>query len=467
MKMKKFVLVGMLTSLLLSACGGGGGSAGTSNGGSNAIQMPGTVSVNTPYAALPLTLTGISYPSSYTSSANITSVSVCDVDSNSTSYPINWTGPQNLPSIANSTLNSSFQTLVNIKDILPDGSLPVVCANPNNISEFVRTLSRLKALRTDIITLSQWHWAKINSDGSFSITGDTSGSLSDAQLTQYVNAAHAAGVKVMLANQIQGFVDSTGNIIQTPAGNSSNYTLWLNAFQPFMLNRATFFQSLAVDFWEMGCNSCIYMDAGDNSASAVAIFAAAYESMLPRVSEIFKGKRYISGNENILTSNVLSYIDYIAAGLWTNNNYTVSSETAVNVSDYKSNLSSNISSLMQYNKPIMVDVGIQSRANALSEPGYLEETECTSSIGSLGHSNTCIQQQTATNFSLQAIVIEAQFEYISSQSLPSGSIVRVSDYWQTDFMNQNNQGPTFPNLGYSIRNKPAESIVGKWFLRNN
>jgi len=64
-------------------------------------------------------------------------------------------------------------------------------------------------------------------------------------------------------------------------------------------------------------------------------------------------------------------------------------------------------------------------------------------------------------FALQAIVIEAQFETFTSVTLSPGSIVGVSDYWQTDFMSAN--GPTFPNIASSIRNKPAEGIVKQWF----
>ena len=126
-----------------------------------------------------------------------------------------------------------------------------------------------------------------------------------------------------------------------------------------------------------------------------------------------------------------------------------------------SNTVANLSSILAIGKPVMAFAGIQSRSNALSLPGYMEETQCTDSVGTLAFSTSCIQRQTTTNFALQAIVIEAQLETFASFRLPIGSIVGILDYFQTDFMSAD--GPTFPNIASSIRNKPAEGIVKQWF----
>lgn len=407
-----------------------------------------------------------SYPATYTTANRSGTISLCDINSESISYPNSWTSLQNLPEIKGAPLKSSIKTAMVIKDILPDGSLPASCSNPDNIKEYNGTLSRLRLLNTDIILITPWHWVQVNADGSYSITGDTYGSLTDSQVAQYVNAAHAAGFKVMMTNQIQGFVDSTGtNLIATPEGNAKNYQLWVTAFNKYLINRAEFFQSLGVEFWEMGCNGCVYSDAGDNSNTALEIFVPAYEKILPQIANIYKGKRYLYGNTNILTQNILSNIDYLVAGVWNSFDFDSTSEAVVTVAKYKENLNSGIPNLLQYKKPLIVDLGIQSRSNALSVTGYEEETMCTNAIGAKNFNTNCIQAQTNTNFSIQAIVLEAEFEFLSAQELPNESIVRVSDYWQTDFMNPNNQGPTFPNIGMSIRNKPAEYIVSKWFLR--
>jgi hypothetical protein len=371
-----------------------------------------------------------------------------------------------LPTITGAPLNANLKTGMSVKDILPAGSLPSTCTNPDNLTEFNRTLTRLAALKTDIVAIEQWHYAIVNSDGSFTILGDASDALSDAEVTQYINAAHSAGFKVIMNNQLQGFIDSSNNPISSPPGNTQNYQAWVAAFKTYMLNRAAFFQSLGVDYWEMGCNGCVYGDSGDNSASAISIFQNAYSDIIPLVSAIYAGKKYIYGNPNLLNSTILSGVDFLQTGVWNSTTYTAATEANVSVANYLPNMASGVSSLSGYNKPLIINLGgFQSRSNALSAPGYEEETMCTNYIGTTTYTSSCIQQQTTSDFSIQAIVIEAEFEYIAAQQLPGGSIVLMSDYWQTDFMNQNNQGPTFPNIGSTIRNKPAELVVDKWFHR--
>ena len=103
---------------------------------------------------------------------------------------------------------------------------------------------------------------------------------------------------------------------------------------------------------------------------------------------------------------------------------------------------------------------MQSRRNALSYPGYLEETGCTEAVNSMEVSySKCIQRDTEVDFSLQAIVIQAQMEHIKEQNIDN-LIVFANDYFVTD-----NLYPyfAFPNLAYSIRNKPAEGLVREWF----
>ena len=136
-------------------------------------------------------------------------------------------------------------------------------------------------------------------------------------------------------------------------------------------------------------------------------------------------------------------------------------------SDYiDSGTINNLNSTVLCGKPIFWEGGgVQSRRNALSLPGYLEETGCTTGLNTIEEiSNTkCQQLETITDFALQAIALEAQMELFASAKLPAGSIVTVGEYYQTDFMSAD--GPTFPNIGSSIRNKPAEGLLKQWLAR--
>lgn len=448
-----------LTLVLLGSCGGGGSGGGTGGGG-----LTSTV----PYISVNTSITQVQYPASYTTVATTSpDTNPCNISASTVSYPQSWNGAQSLPAVVGAPLASGVVTAMMIKDILPAGSLPKACANPSNFSEFAKTVARLKSLNVNVIQVVQWHWAQINSDGSYKITGDTYGSLSDAELAQYVSIIRAAGMKVILSNQIQGFVNSSGMPnIPTPVGNATNWGRWLDAFQIFMLERAAKFQALGIDYWEMGCNACVYGDNGDGSSAAAQQFSDAYLNTLNLVSRIYSGKKFIYENSWIRGNKpYLAGIDLLGAGLWTGN-ITSSEESTLTVASMKSkymasNSVANLSSIVAAGKPVILFAGIQSRNNALSVPGYMEETECTNSVGTLTFATSCIQSQTTTNFALQAIVIEAQLEIFTSSPLPSGSIVGIADYWQTDFMSAG--GPTFPNIASSVRNKPAEAIVKQWF----
>jgi hypothetical protein len=460
MKNKYISIFYVLTLFSLSSCGGGGGGGGTS-GSAGVISTVPYISVNT-------SITQVQYPTTYTTVAvSSPDINPCNIAANPVSYPQIWNGVQSLPTVTGAPLASGVLTAMMIKDILPSGSLPKGCANPSNFSEFTKTVARLKSLNVNVIQIVQWHWAQINSDGSYKITGDTYGSLSDAELAQYVSIVRAAGMKIILSNQIQGFVNSSGMTnIPTPVGNAMNWGRWLDAFQIFMVERAAKFQALGIDYWEMGCNACVYGDNGDGSSAAAQQFSDAYLTNLNLVSKIFSGKKFIYENAWIKgNKQYLAGIDLLGVGLWTGaitgleeSNLTVASMKSKYIA---SNSAANLSSIVASGKPVILFAGIQSRNNALSVPGYMEETECTNSVGGLTFATSCIQSQTTTNFALQAIVIEAQLEIFTSSALPSGSIVGVSDYWQTDFMSA--AGPTFPNIASSIRNKPAESIVKQWF----
>ena len=121
-------------------------------------------------------------------------------------------------------------------------------------------------------------------------------------------------------------------------------------------------------------------------------------------------------------------------------------------------------SLKVHGKPIMIVHGIQSRSDAMTRPGYMEETVCTSDVfGTFNGSQTeCIQRATLPDFSIQAIVHEAAFELIGGLSNPAGLIVFVADYWETDPLVPQT---AYPNIGASVRNKPAEGVVKAWFKK--
>lgn len=420
-------------------------------------------------------LDNISYPSSYqvtSTVANDFNTDPCKLNLDFVTYPAAWLGNHPLPTAKGYPLKTSLHTGMVMKDImLHDNPAFVTGCSGSLPNEFARTISRLKKLGVEYLYITQWHWMTMNPDGSWHIlpADGTYGPLSDSDLTTFVNTAHAAGMKVVLYNQIQMMTDNYGtsgqyNYIPTP--NEANFSKWLTAFKNHMVSKAAFVQSIGVDVWEMGCNVCLYNDWGDGSATANSLFASAYTTMTADVKKTYTGKTYINTAAPWLPASptFVANIDFLKTQIYAPQ-LTAEQSSNLTVDSYKSliaNTINGLSGLSQYGKAVMVDFGVQSRGDALLKTGYLEETGCTSGIGDLNISNTCTQKVTPTDFSLQAIIYEATLEALNGASVPAGSIIFASDYWQSDSLIA---GSVFPNIGSTIRNKPAEGILKLWFSR--
>jgi len=105
-----------------------------------------------------------------------------------------------------------------------------------------------------------------------------------------------------------------------------------------------------------------------------------------------------------------------------------------------------------FSKPLVLYALIQSHRNFL-QTGWIEDTpNCA---------NGCIETALQTDFSVQAIAYEALLEAAMESGLNFASFDTMG-YWWTDTILPND---TFPNIAQSVRNKPAESILQRWFAK--
>ncbi|NBU83514.1 MAG: hypothetical protein EBS21_02720 [Sphingomonadaceae bacterium] len=377
-------------------------------------------------------------------------------------------------------LSAQIGRAVMVKDIMLDDNPAFVLKGqapdaPNGCSqgagalkgEIDKTVQRLKQLGVQYVSIPQWHWAKINSDGSYAFTSadTTFGSLSDANLAYYVAAVHGAGMKVIMTNQIQGFIDAQGNNIATPPSNLDTFQKWLAVYKGFMITQAPQFQSLGIDIWELGCGFCLWHDTGDGSQATYDLFASKYSEIAKSIKSSFKGKLMISGVPWLKDHpEVLDQVDIIQTGFYPRTTITQSQSDTISVASYKNLVDNGIKYWASTGKTVMVVSYIQSRADALTNPGYLEEAVCTGDIPPNGDlaaidNNICLQRKTKPDFSIQAIVHEAQMEMIKDTGV-TNLIVLIYDYWETDTLMPQT---AFPNIATSIRNKPAEGVVRQWF----
>lgn len=426
-----------------------------------------TVAKATTYS-IPVDISKVTYPTSYTNITTKTSdisTDPCKLDYTIVTYPQSWNGSYELPTIKGAPLSSSFKRGMYMKDIMLTNNPTFNNGCSGSLkSEFDKSIARLKKLNVEYAYIPQWHWIGTNGDGSWYImrAEDTFGPLSDSDLSYFVKAAHAANIKVIMMNQIQGLRESNGSSI-IPDANLTNYRKWFDAYQAYILERAPYFQSLGIDIWELGCNACVFMDQGTGSTTDQVFFASEYEKLLPKMKDIFKGQiAFGAGGANWLinTPSILDSIDVVVTGLW-DNNFLPNASQPLTVNNLKANFNTNAIQFDRVGKSVLIALGTQSRANWFTLRGYVEETGCTSSVNAINTSNSaCIQKDTSPDFSLQAIYYEAAFEYLSNIAFKGSVIIGPGDMWETDSMISNS---VFPNIGATVRNKPAEGIIKSWY----
>ena len=469
MVLNKTCVVALLTSLLVG-CGGGGGST------TEPTVAPTVASiVQSQNYTVSTNLNSITYPNSYTTTSNLLASSdPCNLEFSQLHYPKEWMGKFELPKIDNAPLKKSFVRGISLKDIMlhdnPAFILDKGCKGDIKL-EFKKTIDRLKTLGVETVTVTQWHYLSKYADNSWYVmkAEDSFGPMRDAELAILVKMAHNAGMKVMLYNQIQVMIDGPNKPMYIPPNTKENYIKWFQAYNAFILDRAVAYQSMGIDGWELGCNSCLFTNSGDWSSDAVKFFREELSKNFSIVKQHYSGKLF-------MYTNFLSYdytkdfffqnIDYMVTGVGDiklteeqNKNLTVASYKTLlkNHAFYKSAVW-----WASLGKPIMFEFGIQSRTDALTNPGYVEETGCTGSMYMFDvNTGGCIQKNVVVDFSLQAIVYQATLESINE--LPINDAIIISrDYWMTDVMNPYT---AYPNLASSIRNKPAESILKMWYSK--
>lgn len=117
--------------------------------------------------------------------------------------------------------------------------------------------------------------------------------------------------------------------------------------------------------------------------------------------------------------------------------------------------------------PVIFEIAVQSRDLYFVE-GWREDGFCTDSLGNSSvYSSTitadkCVQLTYVTDFSVQAIGIEAILRAINDQTyFDVYGVDFHTSYWLSDTLKPSYEG--FPNTSQSIRGKPAEKIVKHWF----
>ena len=196
-----------------------------------------------------------------------------------------------------------------------------------------------------------------------------------------------------------------------------------------------------------------------------ATFAARTAQMLKKLKLNFSGKILYDYSDTIAQSpDIVDLVDEFYASLW-GANLTKEETSNLSVNMLKKKYISTINQIKSKtkSKPIIWGTSTPSWVEYYWTSTFLDLSFCIAAVGEGPRndlSKPCIQRDIPTDFSIQAIVLEAAMEALSDSGSLSNNGVSTSRYWLDSNLFPST---TFPNLDSSIRGKPAEYILYKWF----
>lgn len=375
-------------------------------------------------------------------------------------FPASYMGPRRLPRLDTGPLASNVQRAVILKDAWDSTNISFESGCAGSARDaFAITLERLKAIKADRVGVLPWTLVDTR-QSAWRIMNPAelnTSTMRDEDLAWVTKQAHAAGLKVQWNNQIQGAYDYS-----RPAASTTNIDNFMSAYEAYLLERGAAAQGLGIDSMMIGLGTSLFpmwQDAVRTQVEARLAVAAS------KLRTVYQGKIVY---DQLRTDSPVALRAAVDENLillhpaWVQ--LTAGEKANLSVPLLKSKILdafNGAATQLDTTKPQLVSIHFGSRGD-LFETGYLEETFCTSGYNVLlGSQSACIQQQTPTDFGLQAMLHEAALEAVAAQTRFTLSGVQV-EYWLTDRVAP---GTTFPNLAVSVRNKPAEAVVKHWFAR--
>lgn len=414
---------------------------------------------------IPSDISNITYPGFYNNPHPTTSIVVnpfCAISQDSIAYPIDFLGNYTFPEIANAPLPAEIKRSVGIMDVWlsqpnrSDNCLYSVPFAPMH-EAIEKTLARAKSLGADQVSLTNYI-AIANITGA-EIDPPGKAAVSEDDMRFVANAADKMGLGVVLYLNL-----ATTPEIDIPGWQVPNKD-WLvtliHNWEPFVLSQAKIAEETGID--------AMMINQGDFSPW-VGGFEETYQTemlgLLQKVRQVYSGKVLISmtplsGTDYARSSDLLSAVDgYLLTPRAnvlqdaTNKEVSVSNLKTL----YLNSLSDLGGGLGRYKKPIYFRLALYSEKEAL-EKGWNEPMFCVSR-----GDDPCYQRKLQADFSVQAVAYEAMLEAVKEFHTTHSSVAAVDTYgyWFSDVILPDE---SFPQLGGTIRNKPAESIVLAWFKR--
>jgi len=378
----------------------------------------------------------------------------CAIATEVVAYPASYLGAFPLPAIQGAPLPIGVSRGAAVKDYwhygLTNPSTNAGCSGDMHAA-FINTLQRLRILGADHVDIYEAAYLVDVNAASLEFDLTSRIEISDAELAWIVSAAKAAGLEVHERMQISG-EDLNHVLLPTPP-TSAWASTYLDAYTRFIVNRAAVAQSDGIQAFQLDWDGGYWFDW----TPLRDLFIAKMTAAARQVRGVYSGK-ILYGDQAPWISNdvdLMNSIDWFIGDIF-GIQFSAADNANITVPQLREKYLTLITGLGNTlgaaKRPVVWQLFAQSHRDYLLN-GWVEDGFCVSG---------CAQNAVRTDFSVQAIAYEAMLEAVSTQTTFTTAGVTAVASWYVDVMLP---AQSFPNISQSWRNKPAESILYRWFAR--
>ena len=406
---------------------------------------------------VPTDFTKIPYPDFYQRAPSFSYMvpdPYCAIATGVVAYPASYLGAFPLPAIQGAPLPAALSRGAAVKDYwhygLTDPSTNAGCSGDLHAA-FLNTLQRLRKLGADHVDIYEAAYLVDVTATTLDFDLTSRIEISDAELAWIVGVAKAAGLEVHEYMQVGG---EDLNHVPLPTPPTSAWaSAYLDGYTRFIVNRAALAQRDGIQAFQLDWDGGYWFDWTPLRDLFIAKMTAAAQ----QVRGVYSGKilygdvaPWISNDPDLMNS-----IDWFIGNIF-GIQFSPADNANITVPQLRQkylDLITGLSNVLGATKrPVIWQLFAQSHRDYLLN-GWVEDGFCVSG---------CAQNAVRTDFSVQAIAYEAMLEAVSTQTAFTTVGVTATASWYVDVILP---AQSFPNISQSWRNKPAESILYRWFAR--
>jgi len=357
--------------------------------------------------------------------------------------------------------------MVGLKDYYPaTPDLAIQGCPPSDVfarAAYVETLNRLQAIGTDTIWIYNYgDWDDFSKD-VWTMTSNLQ--IPDETIKFVIAEAHKRNIKVFLGWQF-GSIDVAKKVALPMIGMGESEIPYpqivkmLNSWRGLMLNKAKLYGDAGLDGLQIDFHAFFV----GVQPSYKEYYLMNMLTLISDVKKVFPGKISYGGAMPGIDARFVNKVDlYEVPDLSGIDRSYLKPLTVAKLKEaYVADMTNAISAVPT-GIPIMISSLVQSKRD-FYDTHWTEDGFCVNANGGMTTlQSQCVQMNYFTDFSLQAMGIEAMLQATNQIGATKISAINFNTgYWLTDNLTAY---PSFPNLSQSFRNKPAEKIVQKWFAK--